>query len=199
MKVVKNKLKSENGVSILFALFLLIVVAMVSVTMISASVTAVKRTHSKKYNEQNSILLDSAALLLKDKIPIKDNIPRTVNLNNVNGVYVCSDGDYGIFANEIKQISEAICNNPKSGQASGKLIFQVNDSKLKNINVAYEIINASDTSEGNVGKVQFTLTVDGDTDVNREYVRFNLTKPSENQIVWNFDEISAKGEGDSHA
>lgn len=191
MKVVKNKLKSENGVSILFALLLLIVVTMVSVTMVSASVTAVKRTHSKKYNEQNSILLDSAALLLKDKIPT------TVNLEYVNNAYVCSEVDYGIFTQEIKQISEAICNNPNSGQAIGKLMFQVSGSKLKTILAKYEIINNLNTSDGNVGKVVFTLTVDGDTDGNREYVRFNLTKPSDNQVVWNFDEISAKGDSNA--
>ena len=192
MKVVKNKLKSENGVSILFALLLLIVVTMVSVTMVSASVTAVKRTHSKKYNEQNSILLDSAALLLKD------NIPRTVNLiKNGNNAYVCSEVDCGIFTQEIKQISEEICNNPNSGQANGKLMFQVSGSKLKTILAKYEIINNLNTSDGNVGKVVFTLTVDGDTDGNREYVRFNLTKPSDNQVVWNFDEISAKGDSNA--
>ena len=190
MGKVKNKLKSENGVSILFALLLLIVVAMVSVTMVSASITAVKRTHSRKNNEQNSILLDSAALLLKD------NIPRTVTLtySNDTNAYVCSEADYGIFAEEIKKISEAICNDDpnNSMKTTGELTFQVDGSKLKDIHAKYSIDTSSASGE-TVGTVIFHLTVADDPDENREYVKFNLTRPSEDTVVWNFEEITAKG------
>ncbi len=68
MRRVQEKLKSRSGVSILFALLLFLVASMVSVIIISASVTAVRRIRDDRIQEQNYLAIASAARVLKESI-----------------------------------------------------------------------------------------------------------------------------------
>ena len=68
MKKIKNKLQDSHGVSILFALLLMTVATMVSITIISTSLSAVKRSHAIKNTRQELISLDFATLYIEKQL-----------------------------------------------------------------------------------------------------------------------------------
>ena len=67
-KQMKNKVKNNHGVSILFALFLFLVATMVTVTIINASLTSVIRVNDSRDYQQASLDLSSAEGIIVDQI-----------------------------------------------------------------------------------------------------------------------------------
>ena len=65
MTLIVKKLKSRSGVSALIAMMLFLVVSMVSITIISASLTAVRRIDDDKTHSQAYLAAGSAAKLLE--------------------------------------------------------------------------------------------------------------------------------------
>lgn len=194
MKQLKNKLKSESGVSILFSLLLMLVVAMVSVVMVNASLTAVKRTSAKKDNQQVSISLDSAALLMRDKI--KNDVGYTltkkaVTQENGNVVYELDDSyNDNPFQPEIKKISEAYMNDLlQDCRGEFQVITTVESEKDDSVNVNY---NAVKTETGSC-RVVFTLSEDD----SQLFVIFNLSLKDVDQtnpkVIWQYGGSSLDG------
>ena len=68
MKRIKKKLHSQSGASFLFALLAFLVAAMVSVTIVAAAVTTVKRVNSDREAQQAQLTLISAAQLVRDEM-----------------------------------------------------------------------------------------------------------------------------------
>lgn len=68
MKAVREKLNQSRGASLLLALLLFLVAAMVSVTLVSAAYTAVKRVDQNRKSQQANLTLQSAALLLQQQL-----------------------------------------------------------------------------------------------------------------------------------
>ena len=68
MERIKKKLHSQSGASFLFALLAFLVAAVVSVTIISAAVTTVRRVNSDREAQQAQLTLDSAAQLVRDEM-----------------------------------------------------------------------------------------------------------------------------------
>lgn len=67
-----QKLNSKSGVSILIALILFLVASMVSVVVIHASLTAIKRVQDDKKREEELLTVSSAARLLERAIKASD-------------------------------------------------------------------------------------------------------------------------------
>lgn len=65
-KLFKDKLRDERGVTLLMALFALLVASMVCVVILSASVTSVKQAKDSQQQEQDTLMLQSAAKLVAD-------------------------------------------------------------------------------------------------------------------------------------
>ena len=184
---IRNKLESQNGVSILFALLLMMVVAMVSTVIVSASLTAVKRTKAKKDNIQEMVSLDSAALLLRDEITKTDGYQLTQSGNATDGNrYQWSDmNEDGTFTPEISQISVAYANADKPSEVpSVSGTFDI----VTSASATEEKLNKSDTvrvsyslaGTDNGGKVNFVLTSeDGST----MYVPFTISL-TDNRVSW---------------
>ena len=181
-KNIRNKLESQNGVSILFALLLMMVAAMVSTVIVSASLTAVKRTKAKKDNMQEMVSLDSAALLLRDEITKTDGYQLIQSGNATDGNrYQWNDTNEGTFIPEISQISVAYAN---SDTASATGTFEIvtaastADGKLDKsdkVSVSYSL-----TASENGGKGNFKLTSeDGAT----MYVPFTISL-TDNRVSW---------------
>lgn len=192
---VRKKLSEKSGVSILFALLLLLVVAMVSVVMISASVSAVKRTHAKKVVVQKSVSIDSAALLLKNQI--SDSQPESgfVLTYSEDGKYVISVNsalDNSALKSEITDISQKFANGVSLGQfdsVSGFKIITSRSGDLKD-----DVVNVSCSIQpvlNNSAEVTFTLS-DGDEVL---YSRFSLTLSgggTSASVKWLWKEASTK-------
>lgn len=78
MERIKKKLHSQSGVSFLLALLAFLVAAMVSVTIVSAAVTAVKRGSSDREAQQAQLTLISAAQLVRDEMEKTKYVVTTV-------------------------------------------------------------------------------------------------------------------------
>ena len=65
---VKNKLCSQNGVSLLFAFLFLLVASMVSAVIVAGATTAVRRVHEDTRREQAYLTLESGAKLLREML-----------------------------------------------------------------------------------------------------------------------------------
>lgn len=198
MKQIQNKLKSESGVSILFALLLMLVVAMVSVVMVNASLTAVKRTSAKKDNQQVSISLDSAALLLRDKIATDDGytlIKKTSVTSGESYSIVPTEVD-SAFRDEIQKISSAYAKvasteDPLNCQGEFKIVTTV-ENKSDEVKVNYEATKMDNGS----ARVLFTLS-EGEYD-SQLFVSFNVSLKNIDQmnpkVVWQYGGASLERE-----
>lgn len=187
MNEMKKKIQSNSGVSILFALLLFLVVSMVSVTILSAAYSSVKRTHAVKMDTQNILALDSASLLMKnnmDKVTYTVPKQRDGTLIYTNAKLSVSDNP---FETELISISTEILNNNIT--SSEKDAFSVEATNLDTVVTKYSI---QVTEMNKTYIVIFALETE---DESKTYVKFNVEKKertSENEVTWSFFEVSGK-------
>ena len=86
MERIRQKLHSRRGVSILLALLLMLVAAMVSVVIVGASLTAAKRVNDDRAQEQAALSISSAAKVMVEYLNDKNTY------EYVHSVY--EDGSY---------------------------------------------------------------------------------------------------------
>lgn len=185
MKTIKNKLNSQSGVSVLFALLLFLVATVVSLVIIVAATSSVKREASYKETIQKNIELDSSVLFLSNKInEYSDDNKGGYEFVDDNGRKV-----YSIIASDdalkrtIVTISSLVINkDATSGHTEGKIIIK--SDNLSDITCSYKInFGASSSSEipasisfkydnGNVVYNRYTFRIDG------------------NKITWIYDKAS---------
>lgn len=106
---IKKKLHSESGASFLLALVVFLVASMVAVTIVAASMTALKRVHSDREAEQKRLALTSAAQFVRDEMINTKCIKKTVVTDN--GSEVSTDysfshnGSFGLeMENAVKHV-----------------------------------------------------------------------------------------------
>ena len=63
-----QKLNSRRGVTLVYALLLFLVAAMVSLVILQGALTTARRVHSEKQSEQAWLTLNSAAQLMRDEL-----------------------------------------------------------------------------------------------------------------------------------
>lgn len=167
MKKNKSKLLNNHGVSILFALLLFLVVSMVSVTIIAASTSSVKRTSSMKENTQTILTLDSAVLLLKSEL---NDLTYTVNVYDGSTFSDESYNDKETCLEEIvSEISKKLIISSNSLNANYKnFVIKTNIDEMKDVDV---LVSYEFNSANNSNVVKFILTLDNSA----IYVDFNLT------------------------
>lgn len=167
MKKNKSKLLNNHGVSILFALLLFLVVSMVSVTIIAASTSSVKRTSSMKENTQTILTLDSAVLLLKSEL---NDLTYTVNVYDGSTFSNESYNDRDTCLKDIvSDISKILISSSNSSNSNYKtFVIKTNIDEMKDVDVlvSYEFNSANSSNV-----VKFILTLDNSA----IYVDFNLT------------------------
>ena len=66
--VIKKKLKNNNGVSFLIAMLLFLVASVVSIVIVTAALSAVKRVHDDFKDQQEYLCVSSAANLIKETL-----------------------------------------------------------------------------------------------------------------------------------
>lgn len=160
MNRMRQKLKSQSGLSLIFALLIMMVVTMVSTTIVIASVTVVKRTNQIKEFRQRSLALESAALMIQKKIMSDDE--------QLEELLAVSMKEYRTYDGE-KEVT------------GGPFFISTNIDDLPQVSVFYTIEKKdydrdvfSDTSPEAGDQVVFTFQVDGDesfTDTLKLYCR----------------------------
>lgn len=187
MKTIKNKLNSQSGVSILFALLLFLVATVVSLVIIVAATSSIKRETSYKETIQKNIELDSAVLFLSNKI-------NEYSDDKIGGyVFVDDNGrkDYSITTSDdslkriIVDISSIVINrDATSGHTEGKIIIK--GDNLSDITCSYRINFGPSSSSEIPASISFKYD-NGNVVYNRYTFRID-----ENKITWIYDKASLR-------
>lgn len=176
MKTIKNKLNSQSGVSILFAMLLFLVATVVSLVIIVAATSSVKREVSFKESNQKNIELDSLALVLIDNI---DKKSYTFIPNGSD--FVLNDSPTETFDKALSVISTGIMNNVIT--QTYNLVFE--SELLSNIKCTYSFEFSGDN--------KYIVIFEFDNG-NKLYVYFEVVKDAvvDNKLTWNYSYSSNK-------
>ena len=181
MKKIKQKINNQNGVSILFALIMMLVAAMVSLTIVSASVSAVKRTRSIRNSQQDSLSLDSATLMIKRQLNQGQQFSLSYEENNVEDTNEC-----GYFNDEVKEITSSFVNGTFNENDTELFTLQTGTEQeiYDSVTVSYHLQQGNDMNDC---VVVFLL----ETDTSKQYLKYTLSKLND-CVIWNFQEASGK-------
>ncbi len=177
-----KKLNDQHGVSILFALIMMLVTAMVSLTIVSASVSAVKRTRSIRNSQQETLSLDSATLMIKRQLNVGQQFSLSYDENNnVQDTEQC-----GYFNDEVKAITDSFINGSyyETYTELFTLHTGTDSEEYDSVKVSYRLQAGSDEKDC---VVLFLL----ETDTSKQYLKYALSKES-NRVIWSFQEASGK-------
>lgn len=156
---IREKLKSQSGVSFLLALLAFLVAAMVSVTIVAAAVTTVKRVNSDRESQQAQLTLISAAQFVRDEMKKTKYVVTTVTSSpSQAGDGVTKDPD-GIFGAEMQDAVEAVNRLSNLGdpyKLDDAFKIEVSGFKMEPVNVSF-VMKAG---EGEHYRVVFTLSIE---------------------------------------
>lgn len=99
MRRFKDKLRDNRGVTVLMALFALLVASMVCIVILGASVTTVKQSKADQQHEQNMLLLQSAGELISSNLNYRDGSGNGVAVTyKTITTYTRKDGENGSYS-----------------------------------------------------------------------------------------------------
>lgn len=178
MKTINKKLISESGATILFAMMVFLVASVVSMVIIIAATTSVKRESSFKDSVGRNIELDSCAIMFKNKF---DNKEYTFTINDVRYEYLDTITDE--FERIMIDISDKILNNTFNSDWND--CFVLTGENLTNLNGSYKIFKRGSSS--------FLVSFKFDNG-SIMYSNYNVEIDSHNssQIKWSFDKTTNK-------
>lgn len=188
MKTIKNKLQDSHGVSILFALLLMAVAAMVSITIISASLSAMKRSHAIKNTRQELLSLDSATLYIEKQLNTDTGAFEVSFSQNADGIYSVTNTNQcgGAFMKEVNALTNAFLtgNREKIGTFSLKTEDTSNNTLYDSVSVSYKVVSQDNEQRA---IVVFTLRIND----SKQYLKYNVNKNA-SSVSWTFFEASGK-------
>ena len=160
---IKNKIQSESGVSFLFALLTFMVAAMVSVTIVAAASTTMKRVHNDRKEQQELLALTSATHLIRDemfqtKYKITETTPKSDGV--ASGETQISHNIEGIFGTEIKNAIDALKAVDTYTSTSNAIMLEVEKSVSTDVNVEIPKVNVSFTmnKKGDIYNLNFVIS-----------------------------------------
>ena len=157
MRKIKEKLHSENGASFLLALVAFLVAAMVSVTIVAAAVSSLKRVYSDRAVQQAHLTLTSAAQLVRDAMEAT-SVKKVEVVTNSGGGSTTTVSAEGTFWLEMK---EAVACVDKGFPYKGSNIrLEVQGLEMEPVDITF-IMKAEDGESSEKYKVIFTLTLAG--------------------------------------
>lgn len=199
---INKKLHSERGASFLLAIIVFLVASMVAVTIVAASMTALKRVHSDREEEQKRLALTSAAQFVREEMKktkcVETKVVTTSGGEVRTNYSFSNNGSFGIeMENAVKHVDLSLDSYKRSDA------FQLNVTGLNMpevIGTIYMECNGAEKYD-----VTFILEVSGsretvylEMDGSEEQTDFvqdnanNVTK-TENTIVWKNPIISSLG------
>ena len=189
MKKIKHKLQDSHGVSILFALLLMAVSAMVSITIISAILSAVKRSHAIKNTRQELISLDSATLYIEKQLNSDTGASEVSFSQNTDGTYsVTNTNQYGgAFIEEVNALTNTFLTGNREteiGTFSLETEDTSNNTLYDSVSVSCKVVS-QDNEQREI--VVFTLRFND----SKQYLKYNANKNT-SSVSWTFSEASGK-------
>ena len=160
MRKIKEKLHSENGASFLLALVAFLVAAMVSVTIVAAAVSSLKRVYSDREVQQAHLTLTSAAQFVRDEMEAtsvkKVEVVKSSGGGSTTTTTVSAEG---IFGPEMKEAVEYVDTNGLSYSGSG-VRLEVQGLAMEPVDITFTM-KAEDGESREKYKVTFTFTLAG--------------------------------------
>ena len=157
MRKIKEKLHSENGASFLLALVAFLVAAMVSVTIVAAAVSSLKRVYSDREVQQAHLTLTSAAQLVRDEME-KTSVKKVEVVTSSGGGSTTTVSKEGTFGPEMKEAVNCVDKGfPYNGS---KFRLEVQGLEMEPVDITF-IMKAEDGESSEKYKVIFTLTLAG--------------------------------------
>lgn len=136
MRDMKEKINSQSGVSILFALLAFLLAAMISLTIVNTASSMMKRVYGQRQQEQNRLTLTSAANLLKSEME-----KTSYTVEKTDGKYIELDKK-GIFQEEMKKaVDYLLLNDNQSDETyEDKNSFTIEADNIKEkVNVSLQM------------------------------------------------------------
>lgn len=189
MKTIKNKLQDSHGVSILFALLLMAVAAMVSITIISVSLSAMKRSHAIKNTRQELLSLDSATLYIEKQLNTDTGAFEVSFSQNADGTYSVTNTNQcgGAFKEEVNALTNAFLTGNR-GNEIGTFSLETKDTanniSYDSVSVSYKVVSQDNEQRA---IVVFTLRIND----SKQYLKYNVNKNT-SSVSWTFFEASGK-------
>ena len=157
MRKIKEKLHSENGASFLFALVAFLVAAMVSVTIVAAAVSSLKRVYSDRAVQQAHLTLTSAAQLVRDAMEAT-SVKKVEVVTSSGGGSTTTVSAEGTFGPEMKEAVDYVDTGfPYNGS---NIRLEVQGLEMEPVDITF-IMKAEDGESREKYKVIFTLTLAG--------------------------------------
>ena len=159
MRKIKEKLHSENGASFLLALVAFLVAAMVSVTIVTAAVSSLKRVYSDRAVQQAHLTLTSAAQLVRDEMGATSVKKVEVVTNSGGGSTTATNvSAEGTFGPEMKEAVDYVDTGfPYNGS---NIRLEVQGLEMEPMDITF-IMKAEDGESREKYKVIFTFTLAG--------------------------------------
>lgn len=137
---IKEKIHSQSGVSFLFGLLAFLVAAMVSVTIVTAASTTMKRVHNDRKEQQELLTLNSAAQFVRDEM-LKTKYITTVetkkdsygNDSSVTTTYTSE----GTFAPEMKAAVERVNTGSSYVSVPSAITLDVDGMEMQTVKASF--------------------------------------------------------------
>lgn len=179
----RRKLQNQNGVTIVFALVIFLIMALFSYVMVNASLTAVHSADASRMDEQAYLSVRSAALLLRNELKKYPNFLLTVT--NGEETWTSPNEDKAIIREIIKPALE-------SGSFSSNLTVEGGEPKIAE---AFGIVKMTITKKEstNFDKISLIVTL-SHPDYNMEMtIEPDITQQGDtNQYNVSFEDMEVK-------
>lgn len=157
MTALHAKLNSSRGMSMLMAILLLLVATMVSVVILSAATTGMKRAESDRAGQQAYLTVSSAAQLLRDEIS-DQSYTSTVTTYYLDEAHTQQDGDANSVITEAGGAFGPLLN---AALGTGSLVGYTNTFYMEVDGMEQvKVLFAMDTVPGPEGTITYNITAE---------------------------------------
>ena len=185
-----DKLRDRGGVTILMALFAMLVASLVCIVILGAAVTTVKQAKTDEAHEQATLALQSAGELVRSEI-VKTGIIRFSGTEQDALFYSKCSEDTSMTNVLANAISSALTNG-----GAGQQSFKVNARSTDGAEQAFnsEVDGLLVVSSATSSLYQMTLTLSTvDANNNTQYLYLRFTNCSRSDSERGLDVIGADG------
>lgn len=177
MNSIKKKLNNEHGVSILFGLLMFMVASVVSIVIITAASSSIKRSYYTSNSVQENLALDSLALFMKKDIN-EFEVACTYTYNKKGNTYTFNgcgkdDDSDSSFQNKLVTFTTYLAQDNLANVKGNN--FKVEATNLDDVNVSVSNVTKDSDSEY---LINFLL----ESDSKKMYVAFKVSKDNGKDI-----------------
>lgn len=182
-----QKLKNEQGVTILMALLLVLTAAVVSAVILSAALSAARRVNGDRAAQQNYLAVSSAAELVRDSI---DQMQYTVTTITTYEWDEESEGYVQAGSSSTEKLPTGLMrawltDGARNNGCTDTITITLPDEALPSVKASFSMTGRGTRGEGYDIRIAFSLADAGDADDCRMTLRLrgNVEEESDKDTV----------------